>query len=130
MIVIDASVLVNALIDHGGTGGRARDRLRNEVVIAPDLIDIEVISVLRRLTAAGQIATRRASAAVDDLGDMAFQRVPHRVLIDRCWSLRANATAYDAAYLATAELFDAALVTADVKLTRTPGARCTVELLS
>jgi predicted nucleic acid-binding protein len=38
-------------------------------------------------------------------------------------------TAYDAAYVALAELLDAPLLTADAKLAATPGPTCQIELL-
>ncbi len=48
----------------------------------------------------------------------------------RAWELRANVTVYDALYVALAELLDVVLVTADARLTRAPGLRCQLELLS
>lgn len=51
-------------------------------------------------------------------------------LLSRCWELRQNLTIYDAAYVALAELLDAALVTADIWLSKAPGRRCRVELLT
>lgn len=130
MIVVDASVLVTALADDGEDGDRARERLRNERLAAPHLIDIEVLSAWRRLAATGPIDERRAELALADLRALRIERVPHVALIDRCWELRAIMTIYAAAYVALAELIDSVLVTADAKLAAAPGSTCAVEVLS
>ena len=105
MIVVDASVLVTALGDDGDDGDRARSRLRVEDrLIAPHLVDIEVVSAWRRMTAAGDLAERRAELAILDLRALRMDRVPHGPLLERCWQLRANLTAYDAVYVALAEI--------------------------
>ena len=65
-----------------------------------------------------------------DLVEAPLQRVPQRQLLGRCWQLRANLTVYDASYVALAELPDLVLVTADVRLSKAPGLRCQVEVLS
>ncbi|MGI8793821.1 MAG: PIN domain-containing protein, partial [Acidimicrobiales bacterium] len=49
-------------------------------------------------------------------------------LLNRMWELRSNVSGYDAAYLAVAETFDCALVTADTRLARIPDLRCEVRL--
>ena len=128
MIVVDASVLTTALVDDGDDGRRARDRLSGEHLSAPELIDLEVASVLRRLCAGGQLDPARAAQTLADLDALRLERVPHRPLLSRCWELRQNITVYDAAYVALAEILDATLVTADQHLTSSPGARCTFEL--
>lgn len=129
MIVVDASVLATALIDDGDDGRRARDRLAGERLSAPELIDLEVASVFRRLCSAAQLDSDRAKQALDDLEALRLDRVPHRPLLQRCWELRDNVTVYDAAYIALAELLDATLVTADRRLANAPGTLCTFELL-
>jgi predicted nucleic acid-binding protein len=129
MIVVDASVLATALGDDGDDGRRARDRLTGERLSAPELIDLEVASVFRRLCAAMQLDPARAAQALTDLEALRLHRVPHRPLIRRCWELRHNVTVYDAAYIALAEILDATLVTADQHLTNAPGATCAFELL-
>jgi predicted nucleic acid-binding protein len=130
LIVVDASVLVTALGDDGPDGERHRERLRGERLIAPHLLDVEVVSAWRRLAAAGHLDERRAAFARADLRSLPLQRVPHAPLLERCWELRANLTSYDASYVALAELIDAPLVTADAKLAATPGPTCTIEVLS
>ena len=130
MIVVDASVLVPALADDGVDGDQARARLRRDRLAAPELIDLEVSSVLRRLVLSDRLPARRAELALSDLVDLPLRRVSHRVLLPRCWSLRENLTVYDASYVALAEDLDALLVTADARLSRAPGIRCAIEVVA
>jgi predicted nucleic acid-binding protein len=129
VLVVDASVLAPALADDASDGDAARARLRGEALVAPELIDLEVASVLRRQLLAGDLDARRAELALTDLVDLPVRRVPHRRLLTRCWALRQNLTVYDAAYVALAELLDLVLVTADARLSKAPGLRCEVEVL-
>ena len=129
MIVVDASVLAPALADDGPDGDRARDRLRGEVLAAPEVIDLEVASVLRRAAAANRLPDRRALLALKDLVDLPLRRAAHRPLLRRCWELRHTVTSYDAAYVALAETLGITLVTADAGLSRASGIACEVDLL-
>lgn len=129
MIVVDASVVATALADDGESGDRARARLRGEQLVAPELLDVEVLSAWRRQAAAGQLGRRRALLALTDLGDLRVRRVSQRPLLARCWELRENVTAYDAVYVALAEQLDVVLLTADARLAGAPVVRCEVELL-
>ena len=99
MLVVDASVLVVALTDDGERGDRARSRLDDEELMSPDLVDLEVLSVLRRALHHGEVSVGRADAAVKTLARLSLERVPHRSLAARCWELR-DLTPYDAAYVA------------------------------
>ncbi len=126
MIVIDASVLATALGDDGSDGDRLRARLRGEDLVAPEIIDLEVVSVWRRTLP----DERRASLALADLADLPLRRAPHLPLLSRCWDLRHNLTPYDAAYVGLAEALGVALLTADARLSRASGIQCAVELLA
>lgn len=130
MIVVDASALVPALADDGRDGDAARARLREQALVAPELIDLETASVIRRQLQAGKLDARRAAFALTDLVELPLRRVAHRPLLVRCWELRENLTIYDAAYVALAELLDVVLLTADARLARAPGLRCQLELLA
>jgi predicted nucleic acid-binding protein len=129
MIVVDASVLATALCDDNDDGRRARSRLRGERLSAPELIDLEVASVFRRLSAGGKLVPARADQALADLEALRLERVPHRQLLRRCWELRKNVTVYDAAYIALAEILDVPFVTADRRLASAPGTSCVFEVL-
>jgi len=130
VIVVDASVLATALADDGEDGDRARGRLAGQVLVAPELVDAEVASVLRRLNLAGRLPDRRAELALQDLVDLPVQRAAHSPLVHRCWELRSNVTVYDAAYVALAELLDVVLLTSDARLSLAPGTRCRFEVLA
>jgi predicted nucleic acid-binding protein len=130
LIVVDASVLATALADDGDDGDRARERLRGEGLSAPELIDLEVISVLRRASRSGELDERRSSQALADLDSLPLRRVSHRPLLPRIWQLRENVSAYDASYVALAEALDALLLTADDRLTRSGKFQCEIEVLS
>jgi len=129
LIVVDASVIATALADDGSDGDHARARLRGERLVAPELLDLEVISAWRRLVGAGVLDLRRAELALVDLGALRVERITHRCLLPRCWELRSNLTVYDATYVAAAELLDAILLTADARIADAPGPRCAVEVL-
>ena len=129
MIVADASVIVAAFVDDSADGDRVRLRLRGERLAAPYLVDLEVMSAWRRQSAAGTLDTRRAALAVTDLLELPMRRFPHAPLMARCWELRDNLTVYDASYVALAELFEVTLVTTDQRLARSPGIRCSVEVI-
>lgn len=131
MIAVDASVLANGLADDEADGHLARGHLMSGGdLVAPDLVDVETVSVLRRRWLAGDITARRFSAAIDDLEDLSLTRFPVLPLMRRAYELRANVTAYDAAYVALAEQLDCTLVTADARLASAPGVRCRVELVT
>jgi predicted nucleic acid-binding protein len=130
VIVVDASILVTALADDGDGGERVRRRLIDENLAAPELVDLEVTSVLRRLTAQRELDQVRALRAIEDLGDLRIELVSHRPLLERCWQLRDNLTVHDAVYVALAELLEVPLLTADRKVATAPGPTCFIELLT
>jgi predicted nucleic acid-binding protein len=122
-------VIVSAVADDSDDGDRTRARLRGERLVAPELLDLEVLSGIRSLVARGDVDNRRAQFAVDDLVALDIGRVSHAALIARVWELRENITPYAAAYVALAEALAVVLVTADATLARAPGPHCAIELL-
>jgi len=130
LIVLDASaVLELLLVTDKGRAVAERIAPLQETLHAPHLIDLEVAQVLRRYVSRGQIDPQRAREAFDDLRDLDLNRYPHDVLLDRIWELRHNASAYDAAYLALAEVLEAPLLTSDARLGDVPDTRAVLEIL-
>jgi predicted nucleic acid-binding protein len=125
VIVVDASVLVDALLDDGPAGSAARAALTSDAEwAAPPVLPVEVLSVTRRRVLRGQVAARRADDAVDALGGFEITWADPLALVARIWELREDVTAFDAAYVATAELLDCDLLTGDHRLVRASGPRC------
>jgi len=129
MLVVDASVLAPVVADAGGDGQRFRERLRDEKVIGPDLLRVEVASVLRRHAGNGSLSAQQANAAIGDLLAFPITVYPTAALLRRVWELRPNVTAYDACYVALAEAVGFPLLTADWRLANAPGLRCSVEVV-
>lgn len=130
MIVVDASVVAPALADDGSDGAAARRRLRGERLMAPALLDLEVLSVWRRQRADGALEEARAAAALQSLFDLPLTRVEVHPVLRRCWELRHVLTVYDTSYVALAEALGLTLVTADRRLSGAPGLRCSIEVLA
>lgn len=130
MIVVDASAVLETLLrTEAAAAVEARLFAPGEMLASPHLLDLEVAQVLRRYAAAGEITPARGRAALDDLADLPLERYPHDLLLPRIWALRANLTAYDAAYVALAEALDAPLLTCDRRLAGAAGHRARVEVI-
>jgi predicted nucleic acid-binding protein len=130
VIVPDASAVI-ALLLRVSAGGPLEKRLLGARALGvPHLLDLEVVQVLRRYVREGEMSEERAREAIEDLRDLPLERYPHEVLISRIWELRKNATAYDAAYLALAEVLDATFVTLDRRLAAVPGSNAKVEVFA
>lgn len=125
-LVVDASVAVEYLL-RTELGRSIADRLEREDLVAPELLDAEVLAVLRRAWLAGQLGEGRAAEALHDLLAWSVRRIPHETLVMAAWSFRQNVSGYDAFYLATARIFEAPLLTADSPLARAPGTGVVVE---
>lgn len=120
IVVVDASAAVEYLLQTG-LGLRVGSLIENADVTAPELLDAEVLAVLRREVLVGRLIEDRATEAVSDLRDWDLERLPHKRLLDTAWKLRGHVSAYDALYVSAARARGAALVTADGPLSRAPG---------
>ena len=125
MIVADASAVVAALLNDGP----ARRNLSSLPIHAPHLVDVEVVSVLRRLSLSGQLAPPLAERMITVLANLGIRRHDSTGLLGRVWCLRGNLTAYDATYVALAETLDCPLLTSDRRLAGAVGPRCLIQLV-
>ena len=101
--------------------GSAADLVERAALIAPELLDAEVLSALRGAVLGGRLDEGRAVAALDDLSVWPLDRVPNRTLARLAWRHLHNVSPYDAFYVAAAHVHDATLLTADGRLSRAPG---------
>lgn len=127
-LVVDASVVVAALIDDGPDGRWAEQQLGADTLAAPHIMPVEAANVLRRAVLRGAVSADVAALAHADLVRLRVELLPYRASAARVWELRENVTAYDAWYVALAERLQAPLVTLDRPLARSSGPRCTFRL--
>lgn len=128
MIVVDATAVVDALAMVEGTED-LRSRLAGEDLHAPSLLDFEFVSALRGLALGGKLSAARAEDALTDFEDLPIQRWPAEdFLRRRAFALRDNLSAYDASYVALAEVLDCPLLTRDARLARSPAHGIRVEV--
>lgn len=128
MRVVDASVVVSALVDSGPVGMWAESQLASGPLAAPHLMPVEAANILRRSALAGEISGDLASLAHDDLVSLPVELFPYSLFASRVWELRSNVTSYDGWYVALAESLAATLATLDVKLSRAAGTHCGFEV--
>ncbi len=122
--MVDASVVVAALVDSGPTGAWAVELLRSDILAAPHHMPGEVANVLLRVELAGAVSPDVAAMAHRDLVDLPVDLYPYEPFAGRVWELRGSLTAYDAWYVALAEAVGGPLATLDLRLATAPGPRC------
>lgn len=124
MIVLDASAVVE-LLTNGPRSTVIREELANsnETFIVPHLLDVEVLSAIRSLTAGRPLDAHHVRELLAGLAALPAERYSHTPLIGRVWELRHNFTACDATYIALAEATGAVLYTCDEKLRKGHRAR-------
>ena len=117
--VIDASAAAEYLL-RTSLGLEIADVIEDALLLAPELLDVEVLSVLRRAVLRRKLNERRAVLALEDLAAWQIDRISHTELIQPAWRHRYNVSAYDAMYVVVARTYDVPLLTADGPLTRAP----------
>ena len=118
--VVDASAAVEYLL-RTPLGLTLAEMIEGASLAAPELLDAEVLSVLRRAVLRGRLDEARALMAIDDLMQWPLERIPHRALAPLAWQHYRNVSAYDAFYVAAARALDMSLMTADGRLSRVSG---------
>ena len=124
--VVDASAAAEYLL-RTSLGLKVANIIEGGFLLAPELLDVGVLSVFRRAVLRRQLNEQRALRAIEDLMDWPIDRIPHRSLVWIAWQHRNNLSAYDAFYVATARLSDAPLITADGPLARAPSLGIIIE---
>ncbi len=133
MLVVDASAVTELVLGRPAGAVVAEHLAGHDFALhAPHLVDVEVLSALRRLVSSGEATAERAGEAIDDLLDLPIERYPHDILVPRIWQLRENFSAYDAGYVALAEALadePVPLLTGDAHLARAVAEHCDVPVL-
>ena len=130
VVVLDASVVVELLLaSQAGNAAMTRLVTAKAVLHAPELLDVQVLHVLRRAAERDLLTPQRAEAALHLLESLPITRHSHALLRRRCWQLRANLSAYDSTYVALAEGLGARLLTRDARIARAPGLAAMVEVV-
>ena len=124
--VIDTSAAMEYFL-RTPLGLKLADVIEGAFLLAPELLDMEVFSVLRRAVLRGQLTEQRALVAIEDLVDWSIDRILHPSLVRAAWQHRNNVSAYDAFYVVAARLSSASLLTADGPLARAPSLGIVVE---
>jgi predicted nucleic acid-binding protein len=119
-VCVDASALGDLLGDQPRGRAVAEVMAGVDSMYAPDLINAEVLTILRRLERTAQITPQMAAKAVANLELSPIERVPTTPMAEAIWRLRHNVSPRDACYIVTARAFDVPLLTADLRLARAP----------
>lgn len=130
MLIVDTSAVLDALVARVPARGLVERLAGDGDLHAPHLLDTEVLHALRRMTLSGELTAERAADARTDFAELSLVRYAHEPFSDRVWTLRHNLTAYDATFVALAEVLDAPLITCDAKLGAAPGHGARIELFT
>ncbi len=129
-VVVDSSALVHLLIDPSGVGEAIGERLRGAAIIAPAVLPFEVSNVLRRMRNSGALSETEAVLAFRGYSSLPVELWPFDIVSERVWQLGHNVSAYDAAFIALAELIRCPLITADARLSGSPTIRASLEVFA
>jgi predicted nucleic acid-binding protein len=122
VIVLDASVILPGLLADGSS----RELLVREDVHVPHLADSELALGMRSNVRRGAVPCGAAQEALARWSALGVRRHGVLHLLPRIWALRDVLSAYDATYVALAELLGCPLATGDRGIAGAPGVRCEV----
>lgn len=126
--MVDTSALVELFtVDAGNQGEALTERLVEMIPHPPDIVDVEFHHALRGQLLANKVSRERADLARGLFADTPIQRFPTRSLMGRVWALQHNLGAYDACFIALAEVLEVPLITCDEKQKSASGHQARVD---
>jgi len=123
--VVDAAAAVEYLLQTT-LSLKIADIIEEAFLVAPALLDVEVLSVLRRAVLHRKLAEQHARLALEDLMVWQVDRIGHTNLLQDAWRHRQNVSEYDAFYVAAAHIYDIPLLTVDGPLSRASALRIVI----
>lgn len=129
MIVVDASALIELLLNRERARRIAGRILTGEPIYAPQLMALEVQNVIRKCLVRNELTLTRANQALEDFTGLPVVYYPHQPFLPRIWAMRHNITTYDAAYITLAEAMPATLLTCDERLAAAKGHAAQIEII-
>ena len=118
VFVVDASVVVKWFVPEIHSEGARRLLDLAHQYLAPDLLFAETANTVWKKIRRGELTVERGRQLVHDIGGIAVEAVPCRLLAEDAHAL-ANATGrtvYDSMYLALAIRLKTRMITADERL--------------
>jgi len=114
VLVLDASAVIEVLF-RTKVGTKVAEVIFEPKInlVAPELLPVETIQVIRRYIYSKELSIPRASVAFKDLQDLPIAYYSYQILMNRIWELKNNFSAYDATYIALAECLESPLLTCD-----------------
>ncbi|HEY5221759.1 MAG TPA: type II toxin-antitoxin system VapC family toxin [Microbacteriaceae bacterium] len=120
-MIIDNSALIDWILF-----GRPIAEWSAAALHAPTLIDYEFAHAVRSSVLIGRITASEGREAIESFLKLHIERHPARPLLRAMWAHRHDMSAYDASYVALAQLLGAPLLTCDRRLARTARRSCDV----
>jgi predicted nucleic acid-binding protein len=128
LVVVDASLIL-AIIAGDDRSPQLLDRIASHEMHAPHFIDLEVIQTVRKTVLHKHATLTAANASLATFARLPILKHAHSPLLERIWELRDNFSAYDATYVALAELLGVPLLTRDARMSRATGHRVPIEFV-
>lgn len=127
VIVIDNSALIEVVAGQPPDRDLLR-RITGSFGCAPEVLDVEALTTLRRLVLRGLLSDQHATEAMRRVANAPIRRFEHKPLVERAWQMRHSVSGADSFYVALAEQLDVPLVTCDAKLAGSNGHAARIEV--
>lgn len=112
------------------SGKKLSSILDGAELVAPSVLDLEILSVTRRAVLQGSVSAERGKRLLMMLSRWNVARLPVDQMTVEAFRLRDNFSAADALYVLTARAVKGMLVTCDARLARAPVLDVPVHLVS